>query len=482
MQYTENLKLAKPEGTDVPDITVMSANMEIIDAEMKEVQDELGKAAQEETLTEVQGTMAQEETLQSVKSTMAKEETLAEVLSVLKDKTPKRYGVRIKKNESNPAARIEYIYDAVGMTPAKMNFTSGTFDYGDWADIWFVKDNYPVMVTSTGEEDYLLDPNDYSLKLNGAASDVANTAYDGNAMAAMPLVWISRWEDANYEYIAVCESQYDESYRADAHTNEAGEVMDKFYAAIFRGSLVDNKLRSISGLQPMYSKTAQNEIDYAKANGALWDIDTFSRYNLLADLMTIISKSDNSQASFGNGNLGYNESLAPTYGVMVTGTLNNKGQFWGANDNTHQMKAFHIEAVYADQWRRVRGLIYDYGEIKIKPTAPYNLTGDGYFATGIHILNASGVAQAGTDVNGYIKGTKMTRYGRLPVQLGGSSATYTCDYLWSRDDIVAVGLVGGACHHGSYCGVRCVALDATAGHAWWNLGAALSCEPPSALV
>ena len=474
MQYTENLKLAKPEGTDVPDITVMSANMDIIDTEMKEVQDELGKAAQEETLTEVQSTMAQEETLQSVKSTMAKEETLAEVLSVLKDKTPKRYGVRIKKNESNPSARVEYIYDAVGMTPAKMNFTTGVFEYGDWADIWFVKDNYPVMVTSAGEEDYRLDPNDYTLKLNGAASDVANTAYDGNAMAAMPLVWISRWEDASYEYIVVCESQYDESYRADAHTNEAGEVMDKFYAAIFRGALVDTKLRSISGLQPMYSKTAQNEIDYAKANGALWDIDTFSRYNLLADLMTIISKSDNSQASFGNGNLGYNESLAPTYGVMVTGTLNDKGQFWGANDNTHQMKAFHIEAVYADQWRRVRGLIYDYGEIKIKPTAPYNLTGDGYFATGIHILNASGVAQAGTDLNGYVKGTKMTRYGRLPVQVGGSSATYTCDYLWSRDDIVAVGLVGGTCDSGLYGGVRCVNFNRTAGGAIWYIGAARS--------
>ena len=108
--------------------------------------------------------------------------------SALSEMRPKRYGVRIKKNESNPAARVEYIYDAVGMTPAKMNFTSGTFDYGDWADIWFVKNNYPVMVTYDGEEDYLLDPNDYTKKLNGAASDVANSAYGGNAMAAMPLV------------------------------------------------------------------------------------------------------------------------------------------------------------------------------------------------------------------------------------------------------------------------------------------------------
>lgn len=477
MQYTEELGLKKLELSDAPpDITELNANWEALDEEAKRTRAALDNVAQESTLQQVKGAMAQETTLQQVKATSQK------ILTVLNEKTMKRYGVRINKSESDPAARVEYIYDAVGMKPAKMNFSTGKFDYGDWGDVWFVRDNYPVMLKSNGEEDYALDKNDHAKKVTGEASDIGNTAYNGNAMSAIPLVWIARWEEGNYEYISVCQSQYDDTYRADAHTKEDGSIGDKFYAAMFRGALVENKLRSLSGLQPMYSKTAQQEIDYAKANGALWDTDTFSRYNLIADLMTIMAKTDNSQAAYGNGNLNYQESLAPTYGVMKTGTLNTKGQFWGMNNNTNQMKAFYIEAVYADQWRRVRGLIYDHGVIKIKPTAPYNLTGEGYVNTGIHLLDATGAAKAGTENHGWISGTKMTRYGRLPLQLGGSSVTYTCDYCWSRDGFVAVGRVGADCADGSKCGVRAVSVDHVAGAAWWDIGAALTCEPPSALV
>lgn len=46
--------------------------------------------------------------------------------------------------------------DAVGMTPAGMNFAGGGFDYGDWGDIWFVKKNRPVMVRTDGTVDYEL--------------------------------------------------------------------------------------------------------------------------------------------------------------------------------------------------------------------------------------------------------------------------------------------------------------------------------------
>ena len=42
----------------------------------------------------------------------------------------KRYGVKINKNDSNPANRVTYLYDAVGLNPAKMNYSSSAFDYG----------------------------------------------------------------------------------------------------------------------------------------------------------------------------------------------------------------------------------------------------------------------------------------------------------------------------------------------------------------
>lgn len=108
---------------------------------------------------------------------MAKESTSQEILSntkkIIEDAKakPKRYGMRINLLDSNPATRVKYLYDAVGMTPAGMNFAGGGFDYGDWGDIWFVKKNRPVMVRTDGTVDYELNHENHALKLNGGASD-----------------------------------------------------------------------------------------------------------------------------------------------------------------------------------------------------------------------------------------------------------------------------------------------------------------------
>ena len=56
----------------------------------------------------------------------------------------------VKISEPNPATRVEYLFDAVGMTPAFMDFTTGAFNMGTWGGVWFVRDNYPVMVKFAG--------------------------------------------------------------------------------------------------------------------------------------------------------------------------------------------------------------------------------------------------------------------------------------------------------------------------------------------
>lgn len=57
-----------------------------------------------------------------------------EVLSIVKKNQGdiKRYGVKIAKDNSDPDKRIEYTYDAIGFKPAKMDYTTGVFDYGSW--------------------------------------------------------------------------------------------------------------------------------------------------------------------------------------------------------------------------------------------------------------------------------------------------------------------------------------------------------------
>lgn len=82
---------------------------------------------------------------------------LAAVGEDVRVKGVKRYGLKINKNDSNPATRCTYLFDAVGMTPAAMNYSTGAFDFGDWGDVFFVKNNYPAMVKYDGTEDYNLD-------------------------------------------------------------------------------------------------------------------------------------------------------------------------------------------------------------------------------------------------------------------------------------------------------------------------------------
>ena len=383
-----------------------------------------------------------------------------------------RYGVKINKNDSNPATRITYLYDAVGKTPAAMNFGTGAFDYGDWASTWFVAGTYPVMLKYDGTEDYKLSPTDYTKKIDGTtASDVANTAYAGNAMSAIPRVWISQYEIGNYEYIILCNIQYDSSYHAYAHTRADLSLMDKIYLPCYKGYSDGTRLRSISGQQPVYNKNASQEIALAQANGSLWGIKSWAHRNLINCLLTVMFRNDNLQGAMGNGNLNYQFSLTPTCGVMQTGSLDDKGLFWGANDNTHQVKVFGMEAWWGDQWDRTAGLMIQGGTIKAKMIPPYNTTASGYHDTGITPSGSNG---------GYIGKSVMTEYGRIPSVASGSASTYQCDGLWFDNAATTYALVGGCCFVGVLCGLWSVILYDSASSAVWSFGASLSCEQPAA--
>lgn len=378
--------------------------------------------------------------------------------------TVKRYGVCIDKSDSNPATRCTYLGAARNMVPAHMNFASGEFDYGSWADIWFVTDNKPCMLKQNGEVDYYLDQNDYSLREDGVtASDVANADYDGNAMAQFPLVYFDQYESAGKMYIWACKEKYNEHYKAYAHTREDGSIADYFYWGLFGGSTVNSVMRSLKGNTRTNNQTATTERTLAQANGDGWDIHSWSQRNYFSNLLTLLGCNDDTQAVFGNGNLPGGSSISS---VKTTGTLSDKGQFWGASANyTSQVKALHIEAPWGDQWDRVTGYMYSSEGVLVKMTPPYNLTADGYTRTGIKISGTSG---------GYISKTTMTEYGRFPLTVSGSSSTYEGDVCWFNTSQVNMARVGvGALDSRAMGGLFGVNVNNPASNANWNNGAAL---------
>ena len=379
-----------------------------------------------------------------------------------------RYGYRIKKSESDPYGRVEYLYDAVGFTPAKMNFTSGTFDYGDWGDVWFVTKNKPCMLKYDGTVDYYLNPNNYAYKENGASSDVTNTGYSGNAMASFPLCWVYRYEDDNYQYEIVSNIKYDDNYKAYAHTKSDGTIADYFYWGLFSGSDGSSsaKMRSLSGRTPMKSNTATVEVTASKLNGSGWYTHTWSQKELIRTLLTLMGKSTNSQAIYGNGNC----RSASSDSVLSTGSLISKGQFWGTSANsTSQVKAFHVERIWGDQWDRLAGIIYNDNQMYIKMTPEgqgYRINDMvGYTNTGISISGSSG---------GYISSTVCTEYGMIPNTVSGSSTTYFADGCWYASGL-CYGLTGASAAHSSgFGGSAALCVDYGPSNSNWNYGACLS--------
>lgn len=377
-----------------------------------------------------------------------------------------RYGFRRSKNNSSPAGRIEYLFDAAEKKPASMGLNTGVFDFGDWEDFVY-KVARPVMLKTNGTVDYELDPNNQTLrKDNGLSSDVTNTNYNGNAMVEFfGFKWVKRYEDASYEYVIFSDVQFDEDYHAYAHTGADGKVKNAFYWGMFKGTNVGSKLRSIGTGSVMVNQTRNTEVTYAMGNGDQYYTIYKSGWDYIADLLTLISKSDNSQAVFGSG-----RSASGNNAAISVGSLKDKGPFWGSSNGTSDVKVFWIEGFWGNVLEGMAGMILaGSAGIKVKMTPPYNFDGKDYEATNIVPSGTSG---------GYVNLASVSdKYGYVPKVASGSETTYMCDCLWFNNSHTDYALVGGAWHHAGLCGSRCVALDDLASATNATLGSRLSYLP-----
>jgi hypothetical protein len=394
----------------------------------------------------------------------------------------KVYGWHVDPNESNPDSAVTYLKDAIGMTPAAMGAT--TFDYGSWADAWFMPK--PCMVKSDGTVDYYLDPNDYTKKADGTASDVADLTYDGNAMMEWPLIWY-KYEGtsvAGEGYFYVANAKIDDSYHCWCNYDADGNIINHFYTAIYNGTGT-TKLRSMSGVATTNANgcgktSGSTEVTRATANNTTdkteWYIDVFCDRMLINGLCILISKSLNSQAKFGNGLVTGSETGKNDY---TTGDLNDKGLFWGDITNqTAGVKVFGMENWWGLVWHRTAGCVgLANGNYAIKQTwstvdgsstTGYNSSGDGYIAAGIRPGNSEQ----------YVKQMTYANDCYLPLLASGAtSTTYYCDYWYTANTSLTYLLVGGYAGASAYAGLSDFRLSDAFSRAYWDIGACLSLKP-----
>ena len=439
------------------------------------------------------------------------------------DEKPIIYGFHINPNDPNSYTAVTYLEDAVGKTPAAMGSTE--FSYGDWANAFFMPK--PCMLKYDGTVDYYLNPNDYSQKADGTASDYNNLSYGGNAMMEFPLIWYKfvQGAESGEGYFYCSNRKVDDSYKCFSNLDCDGNIIEHFYMPIYNGCTYDGKMRSISGLRlspwstTAYSSSStyavgskvnyngrmwkcitaveaaeafdptkweqfafngytsgEEEIVQATANNTTtkteWYIDQWCDRVLINGLLVLISKSIDTQGKFGRGIDTGSQAAKESY---VTGSLNNKGLFYGstANGNT-AVKVFGMENWWGLMWRRIAGLIGGANN-----TYLYKLTASTADGSTASAYNTNGSGYLSTDgkptSSNYVKQMKFGGWGWLPFEVDAYSTQYYKDCYYNGTGFV---LVGGSSASGAACGAFYVNLNNAVSNRNWNNGAAHSYHTP----
>lgn len=406
----------------------------------------------------------------SVDTTVQPENVTIVYMGKKRSSKKKLYGYHIDGATGN----VSYITgtDNENFTPAEMGST--TFDYGSWQDAFFMPK--PCMLKSNGTVDYCLDPNDYSKKLDGTPSDIADPDYDGNVMVEFPKIYyaaIGATEGGSVD-IYIANYKVDDRFECwcnyDANNNE----IDHFYVSAYDIIILDGKMRSLSGYALTQANGADTttlivEIAAARANNQNgideWYIYLLADHQLLTCLATLICKHANHQTKFGRG---MDEVQTSGKRAYVAGTLNDKGLFWGVTTNGYNpVKIFGIENFYACMWKRAAGLFgtstgYAYklthGTKDGSTATSFNTDGSGYKPVVITKPASGAITTMHYESNGlWIPATTGTNlYG---------------DYVYPSNGYANVG-GGGALS--TQAGSWSTYFDTPVN---WNISTRLSCKP-----
>lgn len=395
---------------------------------------------------------------------------------VLVWKKGKIYGFQIDQTGSDSAAAVTYTDDAVGMTPAAMNTSTGVFSYGDWADNDVIKYR-PCVVNYDGSVEYYLDPDDFTKKADGTAATIDSSCV-GNVMIEFDKMYYKFIPETNG--FKVSNIRWDSSWKCWSFINCDGDEIPHFYISAYNGTGSD-KLRSISGVTTDANSgcgglSGTTEITRATANNTTAKTEWYTR--VIADrllinaLLILFGKSLDSQTVFGPGLTAGGQTAKEAY---VTGSLNNKGMFWGGT-TSQAVKVFGIENWWGHSFDRTAGSMQTDGAYKIKLTWGQE---DGSAVTGYQTTDSSkhiSVSGALPTTNGYVTEMYCTEYGFHPkATQSGSSALWKDYYYYNTGTRYA--LIGGYASGGVDAGAWYFSLSNAVSAARWSFAASLSLKP-----
>lgn len=379
------------------------------------------------------------------------------------------FGFDIDTTDPNPETRVTYPEDVdnTNYKPVFMDYDIDKFNYGDWniapGEKFMPR---PCMLRYDGTVAHYLDPNDYSKRDDGVIdSKVSDFAFEGNAMMEWPKIFTKRWEENGIYHFRCSDQPQDADWDCWCNYDIYDNQIDHFYTSIYTTSYDETittgtKLRSISGrnIQSYEYFTEYRSWGRYYVNGSAkydnWDIGLIADHLLIQDLLVMMGKSTDCQTIFGNGT--YSTS---SYRHSNTGTMDDKGLFWGKNDAKSGVKVFGMEDYWGNDrrflagWNLYSGIQY----VKITKGAHDGVksSDNDSVSTKYDLFNpANRSKQIKLTTAAFSTGTlycasMLTKpYGRFPTSAitTGSSTTYEADQItWSNTSENTVNTVGGPC-------------------------------------
>ena len=259
------------------------------------------------------------------------------------------YGIKINPNTPNSNDCVTYTDNAVGFIPLKVDQNTGVCDYGSWKNIIEnVLGIQPCLVKNDGTVIFKLDPNNYNKTIDGNDIDIESGQF-GQVMIRFKKIYYKFSMDGDNIWFRISNKRVDNTWLDIAFTAEdgIGSIKDEMFIAAYESSQKNSILQSISNSLPSF-KLDFKEIDRLSSFG-VFHMMNITRKQFIVFLGYLVTKSIDLEGNIGSGNTSGN--------IIKTGTMNDKGLFYGRNTNNEGVKLFGIENLWGNQLKYMNGII-----------------------------------------------------------------------------------------------------------------------------
>lgn len=325
-------------------------------------------------------------------------------------------------------------------------------------------DNHPIYAQiggwvcdkDTGDLKYKLSKTDWAFKLDG--TQATTTGEDGDVNVKVPAFYVK----ATFNQFGKIDWELDDTIPDRYGTNgkpgfivhpafklKSGKVKKYILVGAYKGYVLNNQLRSISGVRPTANLTIGTFTDRAR-NGRNTginhhDITRFYERMAINLLMYFEFGTFDMQTAIGKG---WCEGNTESNFTGTTNELGDRSGYLGAVNGKASVRWRGIEDPFANVWEFVTGfMISDAGyHFTNEPTKFLNMGAMEHYAKDLTVKVANGDIREMEQIPG-------KEFLMIPKTTGGSSSTYYCDNFWSHDPGEQnIALVGGHWYNSLSCG------------------------------